>query len=145
MHGVGLDFDLSEWFEFDIPATKIPPHFIQSAIEENKSPEIKDNSRLYWLGKMPVMRQFIKNKKGKTLKSAELIFQNRQEKINITTDVEIGNFLMKIIPEIMIQSNKTINFSDFREEFEKSCESDFEMFKSSRTYKILSENGLVVL
>jgi hypothetical protein len=33
MHGVGFDFPLSDWFDFKIPATSIPPNFILDALE----------------------------------------------------------------------------------------------------------------
>jgi radical SAM superfamily enzyme YgiQ (UPF0313 family) len=145
MHEIGLDFDLSDWFDFNVPITTVSPDFIKNTIEKTENDEMKDNSRLLWLGNIPISREFTKMKKGKLLKSAELIFQNRNKEFKIVTDFAIGEFLMKIIPETSIHSEKKILYSDFRKVFEKMCESDFELFVSGRSFKILRENGLVVL
>ena len=35
MHGVGLEQDVRDWFEYPVPKARVAKHLIQSAIEEN--------------------------------------------------------------------------------------------------------------
>ncbi|HKK69357.1 MAG TPA: radical SAM protein, partial [Bacteroidales bacterium] len=34
IHGVGFDMDLSEWFDFSVPPTQIPPNFVERLIHQ---------------------------------------------------------------------------------------------------------------
>jgi hypothetical protein len=49
MSGVGFDLPLQEWFDFNVPKTKIPKNFIRGAIK-NIYDEPKPHQLMIWLG-----------------------------------------------------------------------------------------------
>ena len=53
MNGAGFDLALSKWFDFKIPATSIPPHFILQEIEKNPEKRPTAASQLIWMGAKP--------------------------------------------------------------------------------------------
>jgi hypothetical protein len=49
MSGVGFDLPLQDWFDFNVPKTKIPKNFIKGAIK-NIYDEPKPHQLMIWLG-----------------------------------------------------------------------------------------------
>jgi hypothetical protein len=37
MHGVGFELPLGDWFEFEVPKTKIPAKYLERILRENSS------------------------------------------------------------------------------------------------------------
>jgi len=52
MNGVGFDFELQEWFDFEVPSTKVPLGFIQEEID-NSPLDNKPLRKVLFLGKEP--------------------------------------------------------------------------------------------
>jgi hypothetical protein len=77
MNGIGLDFPLSEWFDFKVPRTSLPPHLIYRALETDKAPVWKDTTRLVWLGKVLSQREISVNRKGKKEVKIEVLVLSR--------------------------------------------------------------------
>jgi radical SAM superfamily enzyme YgiQ (UPF0313 family) len=49
MHGICLDFPLSDWFDFDTPPTTIPEYFIETCIDEVHDKTPRQNAIIVWL------------------------------------------------------------------------------------------------
>jgi len=59
MHGICFDYDLQEWFDFEIPRTTIHPDYILDCIEKDIYPEVKSSSKIIWLGNLPTVEYSI--------------------------------------------------------------------------------------
>lgn len=46
MHGLGLDTDVRNWFDFEVPKTKVKRHFVSAILKENKTLTCVSQDRL---------------------------------------------------------------------------------------------------
>jgi len=151
MHGIGLDFELKEWFDFKVPSTTISPNFIELALQTKDHFTIKSSSKVIWIGTQPQVEVYRKTKKGTYWEMMNHLFQDKKEAIEITIDNEKGEWLLKTLHSITIRNNdvttpatKPTTFADIKADFERHFE-DFELFWFSKAIKSLQEFGLLVL
>jgi len=50
MHGLGLDQHLSSWFDFNVPKTRVPVHYIQEIIGDRVMENPRDHQQIIWIG-----------------------------------------------------------------------------------------------
>ncbi|MFM1754975.1 MAG: hypothetical protein RLZZ236_1914 [Bacteroidota bacterium] len=144
MHGICLDYDLQDWFDFAIPKTTIPPDFIYDALEEETNYSCKPNAKVIWLGGKPTISSFTKTKKGSTWEMMQLTFHDKKETIVIQTNRKEGEWLARMLPIISVSNLKTSTFQELKADFENELE-DFELFWFSKPISTLKEFGLLVL
>lgn len=151
MHGIGLDYDLKEWFDFKIPNTTIKANHIQAALETEEFTTLKPSTKIVWLGNTPVVEVFTKSKKGNSWEMMRLLFQDKKETIEINVEKEKGEWLLKTLNAIRIQNNKTTfaiekhpTFALLKADFETQFP-DFELFWFSKPIKSLKDFGLLFL
>ncbi len=151
MHGIGLDYDLKEWFDFKIPGTTIKPNFIQSALETEEYFSIKPSSKVIWLGNQPEVEVFTKSKKGTSWEMMHLLFQDKKDAIEITIEKDKGEWLLKTLNSIRIQKDNVTTlkesqptFAHLKADFETQFP-DFELFWFSKSIKSLNAFGLLHL
>ena len=144
MHGICLDYDLQEWFDFKIPKTTIRPDFIFDALEEETNFSSKPNAKVLWLGGKPTVRSFTKTKKGNSWEVMELTFHDKKEKVVIQVNQKEGEWLVKTLDIISVSNSKTTQFQELKADFESEME-DFELFWYSKSMKMLQDFGLLVL
>ncbi len=145
MHGVGFDFPLGDWFDFKVPGTKIPPKLIHEAITFRELSPISPHSIILWLGNVPEVRYFKKNKKGNVYEMAELVIDNKKKRIVIQVSKETGTWLKEILPTLSVSEPEIKTYAQFEKEFTESNLSDFDLFWSSKSMQELRENGLLVI
>ena len=136
MNGVGLDFELKDWFDFRIPSTTIPHNYIDNTLEENHAPSLNWNSRIIWLGNPPLIQT------GKK-KKLNLIFQNNTEISQISMNEDIANWLFDILPRTKVDQSK-MTLEMLRDSYEKIF-ADFEIFWLSKPMQRLRKAGLLIL
>lgn len=144
MHGICLDYDLQEWFDFKIPKTTIRPDFIFDALEEETNFSSKPNAKVVWLGGKPTVRSFTKTKKGNSWEMMELTFHDKKEKVVIQANQKEGEWLVKTLDIISVSNSKTTQFQELKADFESEMD-DFELFWYSKSMKMLQDFGLLVL
>lgn len=143
MHGVGFDFPLSDWFNFNVPRTTLPPDYIQSLIHDTL--RIKETSQLLWIARQPIIQE-IKKRKGKKLKTMlQLTFISRKSQHDITVKESLGAWLFSVISRIKPGSSERIAFSEFQAEYEEHDLGDFDKFINSYTFSQLCEAGLLII
>lgn len=140
MHGVCLDFDLQEWFDFEIPATNIAENYIENSLLETPE-KIKSNAVVIWLGSKPEVRFF--KTKNKTI--AEVSFFDKKKDWVLETNQSIAEWLEAILPQLIISEQKPIFNKDFVVSFEQKTKDSFESFTTTKTWWALKENGLLIL
>lgn len=146
MHGVGFDLPLQSWFDFKIPRTKIAPNFIENAIFESETGFIKPSSKVVWLGTLPSLHFFTKNKKGNQWEMAELSFHTKKDLFTIQMSKQQGIWLEKILQDISASSNKPGLFQEIKSDYEQHIPDDhFEPFWYGKQIAQLKEAGLLIL
>ena len=83
MHGICIDYDLQEWFDFKIPNTTISPDHILSCLEEDTNFEIKPSAKIIWIGGLPIAESYLKSRKGSSWEMTRLTFHNKRDNIEI--------------------------------------------------------------
>jgi len=144
MHQIGFDFDLQDWFDFKIPKTKISPQFIANALIDNQDFVIKINSKLIWLGNIPIYQIITKNKKGVSWEMMELTFYEKKNTLSILITKEEGEWLLKTLDNLSIYTKNTFTTQQIKQDFESTLE-NFELFWFSKPIKSLKNIGLLSL
>ncbi len=143
MHGVGFEFDLSEWFDFKTPKTIIAPNFIEDAIAHPPAEKIRANALVVWLGNQAITHSF-EDEEGYEL--MEFTFYNKKEDWSMVIDDDIGKWLSSIFPSLLISDRKPFSFKELQQTFETATiEDTFEEFIASEIWTSLREKGLLVL
>ncbi len=144
MHGICLDFELQEWFDFKIPRTKIDPDYIVSCLEKEADFNIKPSSKIVWIGGNPISEDFTKSKKGSTWEMMKLTFHDKSKTFTISLEKDKAEWLIATLEKVAIQKDITVPFGKLKESFENQFE-DFELFWYSKPITTLREFGLLVL
>lgn len=144
MHGICLDYDLQDWFDFKIPKTTIRPDFIYDALEEETNFYSKPNAKIVWLGGKPTVSSFTKTKKGNSWEIMQLTFHDKKEKFTIQINQKKGEWFVKILDVISVSNSKTTPMQELKADYEKEF-NDFELFWFSKPICSLKAFGLLVL
>ena len=145
MHGICFDYPLQDWFEFKIPKTIIPHDFIENAILEPDSLEVKSNAKIVWIGGKPTISNTTKSKKGKTWELLSFTFHDKKESFSIQMNKEEGEWFATILEELSVQNTKPKSFQQLKTDYEQKGLEDFELFWHSKPLKTLKSFGLLVL
>ena len=139
MNGAGLDLSLKKWFDFKIPATSIPPHYILDQIE-NTVDKKNLHAELYWIGIQPDLSQKKMNQKAKL----KLCTKNNQ--LTLDLSYELGLWLHGQLSTVMITENhQKITLDAFKEGFTANQLADFDVFMKSSLIKKLRKMGLLII
>ncbi|MEY4433475.1 MAG: hypothetical protein RLZZ44_1609 [Bacteroidota bacterium] len=144
MHGLCLDYDLQDWFDFAIPKTTIHPDFIYEALQEETNFSFKSNAKVIWLGGKPSISHFTKTKKGNSWEMVQLTFHDKKETFEVQTNLKEGEWLVAALERISVPNIKTTQLQALKADFENQFE-DFELFWFSKPIQTLKEFGLLVL
>ncbi|MDH5476046.1 MAG: radical SAM protein, partial [Cyclobacteriaceae bacterium] len=145
MHGLCFDFDLQEWFAFDIPAPTVTHDFIEEALVTNPGTGATANSKLVWIGPMPTFSTYEKQKKGKNTHRARLIFETRTTTITITLPIAEGKWLFEIFPQIIASTKQPLTFAQLQQSYLDSGLGVFEQFANSQAWAELRKGGLFLV
>jgi hypothetical protein len=146
MQGAGFELSLSDWFDFKIPKTTVKPDFIEKAIASAEELQPKSGSRLYWLGRAPEIQYFEeKDAKGRKLEFAALSWYNKKGDAGIEMPADLGTWLYQELCGIASENGKMINFSEFKDSFEKAGQENFGAFLHSDLWWRLREWGLLLM
>lgn len=144
MHGIGFDLPLQDWFDFKIPTTKVNPNFIETCLETVPSFKIKNTAKILWLGNFPFIEEKTKKKRGQIRSNLVLTFHNPTDSFKITLEKEIGDWFLKILPQLTVQAEKQLTFGQLKADFETNFD-DFELFWFSKPMQVLQNKGLLLL
>ncbi len=145
MHGIGFDKPLKYWFDFKIPKTKIPEHYIEHCIDSAPLAFDRPTAVVLWLGSIPLLSEKErKNKQGKTEWSVKLTFHHKQDCIEISLPKEEASWLSVWLERLGPTGEKRYSYSDLKQDFEKHL-GDFEPFWYGKSVSMLRGSGLVVV
>ena len=146
MHGIGTDFSVSDWFDLRVPKISIKGNYVEQAINEKPvSDKERLRSRILWIENRPLYTQGDPAKKAKQARKSMFVFYNRTEKVTVTADTELGDWLNKIFEGFLIQNPELILLEELKQQYEKHFSSSFESFIRSTEWKTLREKGLLLI
>lgn len=153
MHGIGFDIPLNQWFDEKsmgrkLPKTKIPPHFIEDALNNATIGFSKPSAKVVWLHKTPEIAHFTKRKKGNEWSMTSLSFVTKKAHFTLEMDQQLGIWLHEILQHVSVYNTKTWTLQEIQSNYIASdLESieDFELFWYSKNLRSLKSNGLLCL
>lgn len=140
MHGLGLENDLQDWFDFKIAKSKHPKNLISKALSEEEEKEILPSTRTVWIHQTPrlIEKPFVK--KGKTSSRFFLQWHTRKEDIQIPCDQVTGAWL-----STMLKPFQTVKMEEWKMACEENVPGNFEELWNEMTFVYLRMHGLLIL
>ncbi len=145
MHDVGFDLPLQQWFAIPIPATSIPPRYIEKAIRQPSDKDPRFNALVIWPGNLPTMNVFELQQGRKAVQMAELEFYSKQGQWLLEASVPVGQWLMSTLPALQISPHEPCLFVQLKNQYEAAGLGSFESFTQSPVWMQLRENGLLIV
>lgn len=143
MHGICFDFKLNEWFDFNVPKTKIPANYIESILADNNAAAVKPETKIIWLGNQPAI---IKTKKSRKNDSdTELFFTNKKDEFSIVFDARVAEWLMNVLPLLSVYASAPQTIALLEKNYTQNGLQDFSNFINSNAFLTLRNNGLLFL
>jgi radical SAM superfamily enzyme YgiQ (UPF0313 family) len=146
MHGICLDFSLSEWFDFETPSTTVREDYIENCLDESPYKTPRPNAIVVWLGKVPSISFFKPVDEGEEKDDiAELIFYNKKEEWLLQINAEVGQWLFELMPKLILGVDEPFTFKQLEMDFNRTKIGGFDDFIQSDIWFQLQANGLLVL
>jgi hypothetical protein len=145
MHGLCLDFEHQEWFDFEVPHTTVHPDFIADALEESKETRPRPHSKIVWLGEAPNLFYFEKRRKKRNLPFVEMFFQDKAEEWTLTLPKTQGDWLVKALESLVPDFKNPFTYQRLVEDYTTHGLGDFEEFRESEAWEVLRAHGLLIL
>ncbi len=142
MHGVCLDFPLSQWFGFKTPKPSVPKDFIEKSIRQVSEKNSRPNALVVWTGPLPIAT-LTEDSTGEQF--AELVFHHKQHKWTLETTPSLGQWLVDVLPMLQIGDHEVLTIKSLKEDFEEAGMGEFAIFLESGEWRELRGNGLLVL
>jgi radical SAM superfamily enzyme YgiQ (UPF0313 family) len=136
MHGACFEFDLQEWFDFNIPNTTVEPDFISNCMKHPLYTELKASNLLLWTG--TIGNVDVDHEKMK------LTIYNKQSSQTVILDKGIGEWLITILPTLSSRSGSINTVKYFQDQY-GLLHSDFLEFWYDRPMEELKRMGLLIL
>ena len=135
MHGVGIEFGLSEWFDQTIPATTHPADLIEGFLKSNMRRAAQPENKLAWIG-------------GPLSFTAEggqgiLSVYSKNDYCTIELESNLGSWIESLISSI--SQNNLITFGQLESQYLDAGFKDFTLFWYGEVMETLKDMGLLVL
>lgn len=104
MNGIGLDWDVTSWFEFDVPSTTVDNTAVESFLANEIPGNINLKTKAVWNAGSPVIL-----KKNSKIVAFEI--NNNEASAVFRFDITTGNWVLNLTEKII--SGETITYGDF--------------------------------
>jgi hypothetical protein len=145
MHGVCLDFPLSEWFDFKVPTPSISPRYIEKSIREIPDAATRPNALVVWTGSLPELSVFEEKRGKKTTEIAELVFFDKKKEWAVEADVPVAEWLTEVIPKLLIRNPAAYALDQLKKDYEEAGLGSFQSYTQTTTWKALRQRGLLIV
>ncbi len=145
MHGVCFEFPLQQWFDVEMPATTIPPDYIETVIGQLPDREPRLNALIVWLGNPPTIDVFDVKRSRKKTQLAVLTVYNKQHEWTLELDAVTGQWLADALKKLRPGQHEPVPYQQLKTDYEATGLSNFLTFTESAAWQQLRENGLLIL
>jgi hypothetical protein len=144
MHGIGIEFPVQEWFDMPVPAISVKRNIVRQAIREKLDGDKElMRSRVFWIEAPADIHP--SERAGKKGTGNSLVIHAKSGVIEISTSAERAAWLGSMLERCSVQSSEAITLDDLKLDYERRRFPDFEQFLMSPEWKMLRENGLLLL
>ena len=145
MHGVCFEFPLQQWFDFEIPATSIPPDYVETSIGQVPDKSPRPNALIVWLGNPPTIDVFDVKRGRKTEQLTVLTFYGKQHDWTLELDAKTGQWLSEAMKKLIPGPHEPMPYQQLIADYEAAHPGDSVAFTESSAWQQLRENGMLVL
>jgi hypothetical protein len=143
MHGIGFDLPLNSWFDFKVPRTLIPRTYIERALETNNTPELKNTTKVFWIGPKPFITTFTSNKKGKMSEKLNFQFSTCKEDISVSFNKNIGTLIQQWIEHLLKNNNLIVDH--LQQDLTKNQLGNLNTLINTQNFSLLRDIGLLFI
>ncbi len=145
MQKIGIEYNLQEWFETQIPQPTVAPQFIELLLESQKEIRLPDrNKQLIWLGNKPELVEK-KSKKNILQTRIKLIVNNKEGAFYRKIEPDTGQWLCQTLDKVSVYSNTQLTVNDVSNEYEQTVKKPFQDFVESDLWQHLRRFGLIAV
>ena len=141
MNGVGLDFPVNDWFDFETSPTTVEDDFIENSLSWLPSNKYRPNDLIIWNSNIPSIT--IQNDNGEEF--GELVFYNKKDEWGFETEKPLAKWIVTILLRLKSKTDPPLKFKEFQASFEKNNLGDFTELLESPIWEALHENGLLIV
>ncbi|MCY7293669.1 MAG: radical SAM protein, partial [Ferruginibacter sp.] len=145
MHNIGIDEPLQKWFDEKVPKTKVPPTFIENALNESELNTFKPNAKIIFLGNIPSIEYFTHTKKGNSREMATLTFTNKRSLQQIQLIKQQADWLSLILPSLSLTGQSSLTLLQIKQQFEEAGLENFELFWDTKPINTLFKSGVLMV
>jgi len=144
MHGIGLDYAIDFWFDFETPSTTIEPVKIRDDIHSAVKRDKKD-PRLLWISSSPELTIQKKKKNESVSKKYLLILNSCSDRTATNISKNTAEWLLEQLRKITPDNQFPITLSDWKQSYESCIKGEFSSFLETNLWKTLTKSGLLLL
>ena len=145
LHGVGLDFHLSDWFSIRVPNTTVSPQRIAQAILETVDPLCDEQKLLWWVGGKLQTDLELPANKGKQPHRVEFVIQNKADEIAFSLPYKQAKAFISCFEKMQLSVHTPYRLADFKQEMFQGDDTAFRKFFQSEAMSDLCETALFLL
>ncbi len=141
MNGVGLDFPVNDWFDFETSTTTVDDDFIESSLRGFSKDKYRPNDLVIWNNNTPTISIF--EEEGEEF--GELVFFNKKNEWGFETEKPLAEWIVTIFLRAQSKEETPLKFNELKANFEENDLGDFEELLASPIWEALCENGLLIV
>lgn len=141
MNGIGLDFPVNDWFDFQTSPTSVEDDFIENSLRSFSKNKFRPNDLVIWYNNTPTISIF--EEEGEEF--GELVFFNKKNEWGFETEKPLAEWIVTILSRAKSKVDSPLKFNEMQTDFEKNELGDFKELLSSPIWEALRENGLLVV
>jgi len=146
MHGIGMDMEVNEWFDFRVPAISIRKDLAGRAIKSGPAADEElMGSRLLWIGNTPYSANGNSVVKGRPGTKDAFAIYTKTGRYTLTSNRALGEWMIDKIPMFSPQNSSLITLEYLRRDYETHFSTPFRSFLRSKEWKTLRDNGLLLI
>jgi radical SAM superfamily enzyme YgiQ (UPF0313 family) len=145
MNGIGFDISLQQWFDFEIKRTTVAPNFIQNFLNHKKPLSITTNTKVIYIGVLPIIVNYKTTKKGKIKKMAKLIFHSKKDILIIKDHSETIRKILDLLTFIHVDQEKIKILRQVETYYQSISNQSLDDLINGKHFSVLKENGLLFL
>lgn len=138
MHGMCFDYDLQEWFDFDIPDTTVDPQYITQCLSVDHMAIPSLNHKALWLGPSPIIEEYEEN--GET--HLDLIIYSNIKRHSIDIGPRFGKLIVEIAELTSLNTDDLVSFKTIKQLVEDAG-IDFSTFWNAEGVILVRQNNLL--
>ncbi len=138
MNGICFEYNLQEWFDFEIPETSVSETYIQDVLNIDEPDKITESKRVIYMGVIPEIQRIKAN-------MINLLFTTKSESLEIQLDKKSGLWILKMLEETSLVKENNVTYADLVLDFQKEELGDLSLFWLREEMDLIKQCGLLIV